>query len=61
MYKDFKTKNTDGRLIILKCFFGFGFHLDFISPTFSRQKRFSVIIDLIFIRFWWNFYKKTKN
>lgn len=26
MIKDFKSKNSDGRLIIQKCFFGLGFH-----------------------------------
>jgi hypothetical protein len=58
MIKDFKNKNSDGRLLIQKCFFGFGFHIDFKSATFSRQKKFSIIIDLIFIRFFCNVYRK---
>ncbi len=28
MIKDFKNKNSDGRLLIKKCFFGLGFHID---------------------------------
>jgi hypothetical protein len=61
MIKDFKNKNSDGRLLIQNCFFGLGFHLDFISATFNRDKKYSIIIDFIFIRFWWNVYKKQKN
>lgn len=57
MIKDFKNKNSDGRLLIQKCFFGLGVHLDFISETFYRDKKYSLIIDFIFIRFWWNVYK----
>lgn len=57
MIKDFKNKNSDGRLLIQKCFFGLGIHLDFISATFHRDKKYSLLIDFIFIRFWWNAYK----
>jgi hypothetical protein len=57
MIKDFKNKNSDGRLLIQKCFFGLGLHLDFISATFHRDKKYSLIVDFIFIRFWWNVYK----
>tara|TARA_B110000967_G_C18838565_1_gene538122 strand:+ start:1163 stop:1336 length:174 start_codon:yes stop_codon:yes gene_type:complete len=57
MIKNFKNKNSDGRLLIQKCFFGLGIHLDFISATFHRDKKYSLIIDFIFIRFWWNAYK----
>lgn len=58
MIKDFKTKNSDGRLLIQKCIFGLGFHINFISATVHRQKKYSIIIDFIFIRFWLNIYKK---
>ncbi len=61
MIRDFKTKNSDARILIQKCFFGIGFHLDFISATFHRQKLFHIEIDLIFIRFWWNQYKSISN
>jgi hypothetical protein len=57
MIKDFKTKNSDGRLLMQKCFFGIGFHLDFISATYGRDKKFQILIDFVFIRFWWNVYK----
>lgn len=57
MIKDFKNKNSDGRLLIQRCFFGLGLHLDFISPTLNRDKKYSLIVDFIFIRFWWNVYK----
>jgi len=57
MIKDFKNKNSDGRLLIQRCFFGLGLHLDFISATLNRDKKYSLIVDFIFIRFWWNVYK----
>jgi len=57
--KEFKTKNTDSRLIIDKCFFGIGIHLNFIEANFNRERRFLLIIDLMFIRFWWNVFKKN--
>lgn len=58
MIKDFKTQNIDGRLIISKEMMGLGFHLNFIPATFERQYRFMILIDLLFIRFWLNNYKK---
>jgi hypothetical protein len=57
MIKDFKTKNTDGRLIIDKKIFGLGFNIDFVTATFDRPRIVTVYFDLIFIRFWWNLYK----
>ena len=60
MLKDFKTTNTDGCFIIQKTFFGFGAHIDFVSPILMREKIFILSIDLICIRFWWNVYKKDK-
>ena len=59
MIKDFKSKNSDGRLLIQKRFFGLGLHLDFISATIHRDKKYSLMIDFIFIRFWWNVYKNS--
>ena len=58
MIKDFKNKNSDGRLLIQKCFFGLGFHINFKGAAFHREEKYSVIIDFIFIRFWWTVYKK---
>lgn len=58
MILDFRTKKSDGRLLIKKCFFGFGLHIDFISAIINREKMFSIIFDFIFIRFWFNYYKK---
>lgn len=57
MVKDFKTENTDGRLFIEKALFGLGFHIDFISATFGRDKLLFLHIDIIFIRFWFTIYK----
>lgn len=56
MIKDFKSKNGDGRLIIQKMIFGLGFHLDLVSPTFGREKKWHLEIDIFCIRFWWNQY-----
>ena len=58
MVKYFKTKNANGAFIVKNTPFGIGFHIDFIPPILTKEKRFSIIIDLIFIRFWWNVYKK---
>jgi hypothetical protein len=55
--KDFKTKKTDGRLLIQKTMFGLGFNIDFASATFHRQIFVSIAFDMMFIRFWINFYK----
>ena len=57
MKKNFKTKDTDGRLIIKKIFFGIGFHLNFVNSIGYRDIKFSLIIDFIFMRFWINVYK----
>jgi hypothetical protein len=59
MYKDFKTKHTESRLIIEKTFFGFGFLADFYPSIFSARKTICFIrIDFFFIRFWMDIYKK---
>jgi hypothetical protein len=57
MIKDFKSKKTDGRLLIKKCFFGLGLHLNYVSASFERDNKYTFIIDFIFIRFWLNIYK----
>jgi hypothetical protein len=58
MYKDFKTKNTQSRLIIEKIFFGFGFLVDFCTDQFTMRERLCFIrIDFFFIRFWMDIYK----
>lgn len=58
MVKDFKTKNGDGRLIISKQFFGIGFHLNFVEPYTYREIIYSISIDFMFIRFWFQVFKK---
>ena len=58
MIKDFKTKNSDGRLIVGKRLLGLGFNINFTNASFHREILFCICIDLIFIRFWFNFYKK---
>ena len=57
MYKDFKTKHTDSRLIIEKAFFGFGFLIDFHNAFATREIVCSIRIDFLFIRFWVDIYK----
>ena len=57
MIKDFKSKNSYGRLLIQKCFFGLGIHINFITANFDREKKYVLIIDFIFLRFWINVYK----
>jgi hypothetical protein len=58
MIKRLETKNTDARLIIEKKVFGIGVHLDFDTIHLGRNRRFLLIIDLIFVRFWLNVFKK---
>lgn len=58
MIRDFKTENTSGRLLIQKKFFGIGFHYDRCRPCFHREIKYSIIIDLIFMRFWIDFFAK---
>ena len=60
MIIDFKNQNNDGRLIIGKSLFGFGFLLRFKDVCFSREKICSIQMDFLFIRFWWSFYKSMK-
>jgi|SRR5690606_13496394 len=59
MIKDFKTKNSDGRLIIQKKIFGIGFNIDFVTATFDKPRLVTIYFDLIFIRFWLNIYKSV--
>ena len=59
MILDFKTKNSDGRLLIQKTIFGIGFNIDFVTAIFDRQRIVTVYFDLIFIRFWWSLYKRA--
>jgi len=59
MIRDFKTKNTDGRLLIQKTIFGIGFSIDFVTATFLRERIVTIYVDLIFIRFWWSLYKRA--
>lgn len=59
MIRDFKTKRTDGRLLIQKTIFGIGFNIDFVTATFDRPRIVTIYFDLIFIRFWWNLYKRA--
>ena len=58
MIRDFKTKNTDGRLLIQKTIFGIGFNIDFVTATFDRPRIAVIYFDLFCIRFWYSFYKK---
>ena len=58
MIKRFETKNTDARLIVEKKIFGIGIHLNFDNTHLNRDRRFLLIVDLIFIRFWLNVFKK---
>jgi hypothetical protein len=58
MQKDFKFKNSEGRLVIQRCFFGIGAGINFVNPCFSKQILFVVYIDFLIVRFWFNFYKK---
>jgi hypothetical protein len=57
MVRNFKTKRTDGRLLIQKTFFGIGFNIDYVTATAIRERLVVIYLDLIFIRFWWNIYK----
>lgn len=57
MYKDFKTKNGRGVLIFSKTIMGLGLHIDLIPAIADRNKKFTLILDLLFIRFWWNQYE----
>lgn len=56
MIKYLNTKKGDGRLIFSKSIIGLGFHIDFSPAVGQRNKTFTLIIDLLFIRFWWNKY-----
>jgi len=58
MIRDFKTKNSDGRLLIQKTLFGIGFNIDFVTATFDRPRIVTIYFDIIFIRFWWSLYKR---
>lgn len=54
---NYNTKNSEARLIIDKVFFGVGFHISLQNPRTYRNKYLSLEIDLLFIRFWCDFYK----